>query len=645
MPAANGTVRFGVFEVDLRAGELRRRGVRVKLQEQPFQVLALLLERPGQVVTREELQARLWQKDTFVDFEQGLNGAIKRLRQALRDSAESPRFVETVPRRGYRFIAPTVPGPAGGAGGARRRRVRGIAVLSAVAALVGAAVGLATLVHRHRDRGDDGLPAIQSVAVLPLKNLSGDPAQEYFADGLTEALITELARIESLKVISRTSVMRFKETRKPLPDVAEDLGVEAVLEGSVLRAGSRVRVTAQLIDARTDRHIWGESYEREVAGILDVQAELARNVASAISERTTPLQGEAGPRVSRKVAPRAYELYLKGRHFIALWGDDGDNAFFEKGIKHLRLSTDLDPGFAPAWAALATGHGSWGFFGVLPPGETGEQAKAAAQTAIGLDPTVGEAYAALGITELWHDWDWVGSEAHVRRALQLSPNSVPVLIQANFTLLHLGHLDEAVALNRRAVELDPLTTSTNINLVYTLLYARRYSEALAQVEHSRRLDPSSPWPWIETAWVQARRGQMEAAVTAARRGRALLRDAVPSDGMGILGWAFATAGHPDEARDLLRRIEGPHSPAWTDPYYVAYIYAALGDQEAAFERMDRALREHSPSMVRLLVDPTWSAATRASLRYADLCRRVRMPQPLVEQATVGAFTAPTPALY
>jgi DNA-binding winged helix-turn-helix (wHTH) protein len=168
MPAANGTVRFGVFEVDLRAGELRRRGVRVKLQEQPFQVLALLLERPGQVVTREELQARLWQKDTFVDFEQGLNGAIKRLRQALRDSAESPRFVETVPRRGYRFIAPTVPGPAGGAGGARRRRVRGIAVLSAVAALVGAAVGLATLVHRHRDRGDDGLPAIQSVAVLPL---------------------------------------------------------------------------------------------------------------------------------------------------------------------------------------------------------------------------------------------------------------------------------------------------------------------------------------------------------------------------------------------------------------------------------------------------------------------------------------------
>ncbi len=643
MGSAHESVRFGVFEVDLRAGELRKRGSKVKLQEQPFQVLALLLESPGDIVTRDELQRRLWPSHTFVDFEQGLNGAIKRLRQALGDSAESPRFVETLPRHGYRFIAPVAAGgqSSDAVSPRPRRPVMRVAIpgLAAVLAVV-MAVGLA--VPRVRLRLWPPKPAgIRSIAVLPLKNLSGDAGQEYFADGMTDALITSLAGIESLKVISRTSVMPYRDTRKPVPQIARELGVEAILEGSIVRSGSRVRVTAQLIDAKADRHIWGKSYDREIVDVLELQSELARNIVAGIPLRAT--SEESGHlAASRKVDPEAYEAYLKGRHFVGLWEERGDEPF-AKGIEHLRSSTDRDPTFAPAWASLATAYGSWGFFAIRPPEETGPQARAAALRALELDPTLGEAHAALGLTTLWYGWDWVGSERHVRRALELSPNNVAVLIQSNFVLLQLGRFDEAVALNQRALALDPLSSSTSLNLGFTLLSARRYRQAIEQLERCRRLDPAAPWPWIEIAWAEAGLGRTEAGLAASRRALELLGRSDDSMALGLLGWVCGLAGHGDEARALLRRLEAIRVPTWKDPYTVAYVYEGLGDTQAVFDLLDQAVREHSPSMVRLLVDPTWSAATRAHPRYAELCRRVGMPEPLVHEATVGVLTEFIPA--
>jgi len=642
MASAHESVRFGVFEVDLRAGELRKRGSKVKLQEQPFQVLALLLERPGDVVTRDELQRRLWPSHTFVDFEQGLNGTIKRLRQALGDSAESPRFVETLPRHGYRFIAPVVTGgqtPAAGPLGPRRRTAHlaaaGLVVLAVLTVLGLAVPRIGRRLWPPKPNG------IRSIAVLPLENLSGDPAQEYFADGMTEALITDLAGIGSLKVISRTSVMRYKGTRKPLAQIGRELGVEALLEGSVLRSGNRVRVTAQLLDAKADRHLWGESYDREIVDVLELQSELTRSIVAGISLRTT--SEESGRlAASRKVDPEAYEAYLKGRHFVGLWAAPGDEPF-TRGIEHLRASTDRDPTFAPAWAALATAYGSWGFFGIRPPGETGPRARAAALRALELDPASGEAHAALGLATLWYDWDWVESERHVRRALELGPNSVPVLIQSTIVLIHLGRFEEAMALNRRAIDLDPLSSSTSLNLGFTFFSARRYREAIDQLERCRDLDPAAPWPWIETAWVEARLGRKEAALAAAGRALELLGKSDDSMALGVLGWVCGLAGHGAEARVLLRRLEAIRAPVWVDPYCVAYVHEGLGDRPAVFDALERGVRQRSPSMAHLLVDPTWSAATRTHARYAELCRSVGMPEPLVYEATVGAFARPTPA--
>ncbi|MGH9782659.1 MAG: winged helix-turn-helix domain-containing protein, partial [Terriglobia bacterium] len=293
--------RFGVFEADLRTGEVSKGGRKVKLQEQPFQVLAMLLERAGEVVTREDIQRKLWTADTFVDFEHGLNIAINKIREALGDSAENSRFVETLPKRGYRFIAPVEAldspkpeaiAPAGvrPVESAKEEPVRlrragwryAIASLGGVAAVAGLLVALNAGGLRDRLRGIPPLPQIQSIAVLPLENLSGDPEQEYFADGMTDALITELGQSSTLRVTSRTSIIRYKEAKKPLPEIARELNVDAIVEGGVLRSGDRVRITAQLIYAPTDRHLWAETYEEDLRNVMQVQRQVAQAIAREI---------------------------------------------------------------------------------------------------------------------------------------------------------------------------------------------------------------------------------------------------------------------------------------------------------------------------------------------------------------------------
>src|SRR6266566_2541952 len=322
--SVRASVRFGAFELDQDAGELRKQGTRMKLQEQPLQMLQVLLQRPGEVVTREELQQKIWPSDTFVDFDHGINNAIKRLREALGDAAETPHYIETLPRRGYRFVG----------------------------------------------KIEYNAPRMRSLAVLPLENLSHDPQQEYFAEGLTEALITTLAKIGELRVVSRTTAMLYKDVHKPLREIARELEVDAIVEGTVLRAGQRVRITAQLIDAANETHLWAESYERHLRDVLHLQAEVAEAIAKQVRVKLTP-QERAHLAQTQPVNPEAYEAYLKGRYHWLRRSGEG----LGKAIHHFQQAITSDPAYAAAYSGLADSLSVMGMWGVLPPGEGCGKAK------------------------------------------------------------------------------------------------------------------------------------------------------------------------------------------------------------------------------------------------------------------------------
>ena len=403
-------IRFGVFEVDPQARELRKQGFKVKLQEQPFQILLMLLERPGEVVTREEIRKRLWPADTFVDFDSGLNRATNRLRESLGDDAENPRFVETLPRRGYRFIAPvetrdddsteaalpkqdSVITPSEDSPARSSQRARWIFALAAV--LAGVVMSMLALssggIFSHF-RAQTG-PQIKSIAVLPLQNLSGDPAQDYFSDGLTDELITEVAKIGALRVISRTSSMQYKGTHKSVPAIAKELGVDALVEGTVVRSGDRVRVTAQLIDARDDRHIWSEAYDRNIVDVLPLQAEVAQTVADQVRVKLTSEQ-HASLVNGHRANSESLEAYLKGSFFL----NQGIGGL-DKSIEYFSEAIQADPSNAQAYSGLSESYFLLGVFGIHPSKEVYPKARAAAMKAIEIDATSADARA-FGYTSL-----------------------------------------------------------------------------------------------------------------------------------------------------------------------------------------------------------------------------------------------------
>ena len=431
-------LRFGVFELDLRAGELRKHGLRIRLQEQPFQVLALLLEHPGEVVTREELQKKLWPADTFVDFDHGLNKAISKIREALSDSVESPRFVETVARRGYRFLAEvkvvdtaparspelaTLPHPvaeAGDRGDLTGKPVMPKHFLSSLAWKISAFVLLLLVVSLSAWKLHSwNRPSlvIRSLAVLPLESLSNDASQDYFADGMTDELISDLGQISALRVISRTSVMAYKHARKPLPQIARELNVDAVVEGTVLRSGDRVRITAQLIDASSDKHLWSQSYEGELRDTLGLQNQVARAIADQIRINVNP-QEQAALKNVKVVNPQAYESFLKGRYFWNKRTADG----LKVALAYFNQATDEDPKYAQAYSGLADTYsllGDWQY-AVMTPKEALPKAKAAAIKALELDSTLGEAHNSLAFCLDGFDWDFDSAGKEFRRAIELN---------------------------------------------------------------------------------------------------------------------------------------------------------------------------------------------------------------------------------
>ncbi len=614
-PTPAGRVRFGAFEVNLRSGELRKQGVRVKLHDQPFQILALLLQHPGEIVTREELQHQLWPANTFVDFDLGLNSAVKRLREALCDSADHPRFVETVPRHGYRFIAAIENGspagspdvaataPAAGrppAGTAPLSFLRGRYALAAAAAMLLGALALGWSGLRAPRAGEEPHQPIRSLVVLPLENLSGDPSQEYFADGMTEALTTDLGKIASLRIISRTSATHYKHTSKTLPEIARELQVEAVVEGSVARSGDRVRITTQLVDVSTDRELWAETYERDVRDVVKLQDEVARNIANAISIKLSTDE-ERRLQNARVVDPEAEEAYLKGR-YLQNYTQEGltrSLAYFEEAVRE-------DPQYAPAWAALSDDYLLLGLFGFASRKVTLPQAKAAASKAVELDDTLADAHVALATANLPVDRSWEAAELEAQRAIALNPNNARAHQYYGYFLSAMGRFDQAIAEMRRARDLDPLSPMVQGALGTTLYRAGRYDEALEQLRQVPDPDADSEQRHRCLAAIYERKGMQAEAMTellASLRfsGRERLAASVER--------IYRSSGYAEAKQELLRahleealRRRARLGPGWSLAIVVANDYALLGRKQEALQWLDKAIRERDGKLLYVSVD-------------------------------------------
>jgi TolB-like protein/DNA-binding winged helix-turn-helix (wHTH) protein len=617
-------IRFGAFEIDMQAGELRKSGVKLKLQDQPFQVLITLLDKPGRVVTREELRKKLWDSDTFVDFEHSLGTAINKIREALGDSADNPRFIETLPRRGYRFLGSVEPVERPGAvptipPSPTRLRIpwaltSGLA-LTLISALL---IGLNVDKLRTRIFAKSRSLEIRSIAVLPLQNLSNDPNQEYFSDGITDALTTELAQIGALRVISRTSAEHFKGTRETLPEIGRKLNVEAIVEGSVTRSENHVRITAQLIDAQTDRHLWARSYERELKDVLALQDELARDIAEGIRVKLTP---EERTRLSdaRPVNPEAHEAYLRGRF---LWNQRTESQL-HKAKEYFEQAIAKDPGYAAAYSGLADTYFylSYGW-GHIPPPEGMPLARAAALKAIELDGSAAEGHASLGTVKFLYDWDWPGSEQELRRAIALNSN-YELGHHAYSVLLGAEHrYEESVAEARKAVEVDPLSVPANNILGAMLGAANLWDEALTQSQKALELDPNPthlPMFLSRIADYYWTKGMKNEATKADLKAR-VARGASPKE-IEEIGRIYASSGRKGVVqRDLQNALKRWEKDHWhNDAFNLASLYAELGDMDTSFKWIDKCVDLHSTALIWIYIgDTTW----RKDPRFAEVQRKM-----------------------
>jgi TolB-like protein len=569
-------IRFREFELDLTSGELHKEGRKVALPPKAFEILRALVERPGEVVTREELRTKLWAADTFVEFDDSLNHAVKKLRQALGDSAENPEFIETLPRHGYRFIA--LMGSAG---------------------------------------ATEPEPPIRSLAVLPLANLSGDPQQDYFADGLTDALITDLAKIRALKVISRTSVMQYKGVQKPLAVVARELGVEGIIEGSVQRSGGQVRITVQLIRAATDAHLWAESYARDFRDVLTLQGEVARAVAREIKVALTPEESTQLSR-PRSVSPEAYEAYLKGQ--FHWWGLSPGH--LDTALGYFQFALEKDPNYALAYVGIANVWLLRGDAGFMPPTEAFPKARAAVSKALELDDTLAEAHITLANITALYDRDWLAGEREFRRGIELNPNNADGhLMYADF-LISMKRSEEWEAEIQRVLELDPFNTFFRCFYGWQLVYARRYDEAIAQVRKVLSTAPDFSSAHMGLWGAFYKKSMHERAVAEARKFFAVLGDSEVEDALkrGYAEGGYARAMHLG-AEVLAARSTRTHVPA----VRVARLYAHAGENDQVMKWLEKAYEQREVALIHLGVAWDWDIVRHDS-RFQDLLRRMNFPQ-------------------
>jgi TolB-like protein/DNA-binding winged helix-turn-helix (wHTH) protein/Tfp pilus assembly protein PilF len=668
-PASSGRkVRTGLFEIDLASGELRKNGRRLPLQEQPFRVLAMLLERPGEVVTRQELQARLWPVDTYVGFDEGLNTAIRKLRTVFGDSAGNPRFVETLPRRGYRFIAPVTeaatanelpaivevtrlkenkdaPVSSGQAvstpavsllavsipdepvlspGGWKRSWKTAVLVM----ALLVLAFTVATYMVRTR-RSLGSAPAKRAMlAILPFQNLSNDPKQEYFSDGLTEETITDLGQLspENIGVIARTSAMAYKHTDKTISQIGRELGVDYILEGSVRRESGKARISAQLIRVSDQTHLWAQNYDRELEDMLDVQNDLGRSIAEQVSANLTPQQKVE---LSKKhnVNPEAFDLYLKGRFY---WNQRTPDAVKES-LRYFQEATAKDPNFALAYAGLADAWNFSNIFGVHSPRESLPQAREAATRAIQLDPLLAEAHAALGMEKSHYEFDFPGAEREFLKALEVNPNSPYAhLFYSNCFLMPMGRKAQAIAENKRAMEIDPLSLPINNFMGMTYMFAGDNENAYRQFRHTIAMDPSFLLAHAYFSRLLFTMGRYEEGIKEHEK-TDVLSGSSPEEAAAeatVMERAFKNGGEKGFwQKNLELELEYDKQPgAHPSPSYLASAYAEAGQTDQAFGWLEKAYEEREGENLTLMnYEPDYKNL-RSDPRFSAMLRKIGLPE-------------------
>jgi TolB-like protein/DNA-binding winged helix-turn-helix (wHTH) protein/Flp pilus assembly protein TadD len=652
-------VRVGLFEIDLASGQLHKNGRKLPLQEQPFRVLAMLLEHPGEVVTRQELQARLWPADTYVGFDEGLNTAIRKLRMAFGDSAGNPRFIETLPRRGYRFIAPvTETAPANGLPASIDAQgdvtsIRGddavaeseqsVSALdypalapagrkwrTAVPVATFLILALTVVAYIMRTRFFPGsAPAKRAMlAILPFQNLSNDPAQEYFSDGLTEETITDLGQLspENLGVIARTSAMAYKHTDKTVSQIGRELGVDYILEGSVRREGGKARVSAQLIRVSDQTHLWAQNYDRDLQDLLDVQNDVGRAIAEQVRANLTPQQ-QIELAKKHMVNPESYDLYLKGRFY---WNQRTPDAIKES-IGYFKEATAKDGNFALAYAGLADAYNISNIVGLYSPGESFPQAKAAAMRAIQLDPLLAEAHAALGMEKSHYDFDFPGAEREFLKAIEVNPNSTYAhLFYSNCFLMPMGRKAQAIAENKRALELDPLSLPINNFMGMTYMFAGDYGSAYRQFQHTIAMNPNFPLAHDYLSSLLTAMGRYEEAIKEQEKAE-LLGGSSPVEAAtraNVMERAFRSGGEKKFwQKHLELELEAGKQPAaYASPSELARDYALAGQTDKAFAWLDKAYEEREGQELTLLkFDPGYKNL-RSDPRFSALLQKIGLPQ-------------------
>jgi TolB-like protein/DNA-binding winged helix-turn-helix (wHTH) protein len=605
--ATDSIIRFQRFELDLQSGDLRKDGTRFKLQNQPFRVLAALLERPGQVVTREDLRRRIWPNDSAGDFDHAINLAIGKLRTSLGDSADVPHLIETVPKRGYRFICTIEANGIHQDGASQDEPLPGLRwklwlsaslliSIAVVALLLGYSNLRSKLISRPASESQ-----IHSLAVLPLKSLSSDQNQDYFAEGMTDSIITELGKIGALRVISHQSVMQYKGTTKSVPEIARELNADAIVEGSIMHAGEQVRITVQLIDGRTDHHLWADSYQRDAGAILSLQNDLAKDIAAQVKVKLTPQERELFASAPT-VKPEAHEAYLKGLYFVNRWPELESI----RCIESFQRATEIDPSFAAAQSGLATCYTIMPW--TLPPKEVYPKAKAAAQQALRLDANQAEAYAALGAVNMFYEWDWGSAEQNLRRAVELNPNRSYSLIWYSNYHSFLGHTDEAIREAKQAVALDPVSVFTNRNLAFVYQLSHKYPEYATQAQTTLELAPNNEIARWDLAYALALQG---------RRNEAIQRLAAVEDPLDK-AIVLATLGENEQARRALKKARAPTCPC---TFAFAAVHALLNERDVAIQILKTAFDERDAEMVQLNTNPAFDSL-RTDSRVQTLLRRM-----------------------
>jgi len=578
---------FGPYEADLHSGELRKNGNKIRLQSQPFQLLVMLLERSGELVTREEIRQKLWSADTFVDFDHSLASALNKVREALSDSAFEPRYIETLPRRGYRFLGEVTsiePDPIVSETPAEvavdprpKMRSRVLAISLVLGTVVLCLATIAWSLRVRPSRLPNEFSPVRSIAVLPLVNLSNDNDQQFFADGVTDELITSLAQISSLRVTSRTSTMSYQGTRKSAGQIAKELGVEALVEGSVVRSGTRVRITAQLIQAASDRHLWAQTYDRELSDILTVQGEVARDIAESISLHLTSKE-QSQLSLRKTVDPEVALLIFKGQYLLRTLDTERAKAMFSQ-------ATQRDPDNAEAWAGLAdTLHTE----GVEGDYEAFPHSKIAATRALKIDPEQPQALMALGVTSFLYDWNPEASEEYFRRAIEAQPNyAIAHMLFAN-TLAHRGRVEEAIRQVQLGNASDPVSIESASLAWHTYFCARRYEEALKLVRSAIEVDPSfKPLRWRLSVSLEQKGEYLEASDAGYSGQDALsLKQALAKSGAD---------GYWQRKLELLVRDRDPKSRYGFSP--IARCYMHLGRREDAIRTLQTAYNLHDPFLI------------------------------------------------